>query len=136
VVLSEEVVVADTESVLENVALMNAVAERDDYKKRKDQAYLERNHVVALLARHYDSFRTVTAIEGWDADWHNCIYIFLPTGQISYHFHKDHLYLFEDVRYIAPENLAPSNNYDGHTKDDVHRRIFKHIIVKDHDRKR
>jgi hypothetical protein len=45
-----------------------------------DQSYVERNRLVALLARLFPSGKAITKIEGWEPEWHNCIYIDLPTG--------------------------------------------------------
>jgi hypothetical protein len=47
---------------------------------RKDAAYLERNMVVAALAKCFPSGVIKTAIEGWSEDWHGCVYVDLPTG--------------------------------------------------------
>lgn len=82
----------------------------------KDQAYHERNHLVAALARLYPSGVTKTDIPGWDDEWHGCVYIDLPTGQISYHFHDSEAQLFDGLpAYDKP--------WDGHSKDDVHARL-------------
>lgn len=82
----------------------------------RDQAYRERNHLVAALARLFPSGIRPTDIPGWDPAWNNCVYIDLPTGQISYHYHDDEAELFKDLpRYTKP--------FDGHAKDDVHKRL-------------
>ena len=57
----------------------------------------ERNHLVALLATIYPSGIAKTAIDGWDEEWHNCVYIDFPWGQASWHFHDDEMYLFEKL---------------------------------------
>ena len=62
----------------------------------KDAAYLERNQVVSALAKCFPSGVERTTIEGW-GDWHNCVYIELPTGQASWHFHDSQAYLFEGL---------------------------------------
>ena len=82
----------------------------------RDQAYSERNRVVATLARCYPAGIRKTAIEGWDPAWHNCVYIDLPTGQISYHYHDTEHWLFQDL----PTYEKP---YDGHDKETVHQRL-------------
>lgn len=69
---------------------------------RKDNAYLERNRCVALMARMAVAMGlpvavTKTAIEGWSEDWHGCIYIGLPTGQVSWHFHDSQAHLFDGL---------------------------------------
>ena len=82
----------------------------------KDQAYLERNHLVAALARLYPSGTKRTNIPDWSSDWHGCVYIDLPTGQISYHYHDSHAYLFEDLP-------SYESGWDGHDKEMVHHRL-------------
>lgn len=85
-------------------------------KEDKDQAYFERNNVVAALARMYRSGVAKTNIPGWSDDWHGCVYIQLPSGQISYHFHDSQAYLFDGLPEFKGE-------WDGHDKDEVHRRL-------------
>lgn len=93
----------------------------DELRQQKDNAYLERNRCVALIARMARAmgFRvsvTRTAIEGWDEDWHNCVYIQLPTGQVSWHFHDSHMDLFGDLLF-RPET------WDGHDTEEKYRRV-------------
>lgn len=87
-----------------------------EMRDRKDQAYLERNRVVAALARLFPSGRATTAIEGWSPEWHGCVYIDLPTGQVSWHFHDSQAFLFEDL----PPYTKP---WDGHTTPEKYRRL-------------
>ncbi len=82
----------------------------------KDAAYEERNRVVALLAAVFPSVRARTAIENWSEDWHGCIYITLPTGQASWHYHDSHAHLFAHV----PEGAAI---WDGHTTPEKYERV-------------
>jgi hypothetical protein len=78
--------------------------------------YSERNHVVALLARLFPSGIRNTDIPGWDAEWHGCVYIDLPSGQISYHYHDSEAHLFD--------GLPPyTQDWDGHDKAAVHERL-------------
>ena len=87
-----------------------------DMEARKDAAYLERNRVVAALAKAYPSGVARTAIEGWSEDWHGCVYIDLPTGQASWHFHDSQAYLFAD--------LPPyTGKWDGHDTPEKYRRL-------------
>lgn len=83
---------------------------------RKDAAYLERNQVVAALAKCFPSGIARTAIEGWSEDWHGCVYIDLPTGQASWHFHDSHAYLFEGL----PAYTKP---WDEHDTPEKYRRL-------------
>lgn len=82
----------------------------------KDQAYEERNNVVAALARLFPSGIRRTDIPGWSDDWHGCCFIDLPSGQISYHYHDSQAHLFADL----PPYEKP---WDGHDKATVHQRL-------------
>lgn len=100
-----------------------ALYERDEARKelaqakaRKDGAYLERNRVVAALAQCFPAGVAKTAIEGWDEEWHGCVYIDLPTGQVSWHYHDSHAYLFEGL----PSYMQP---WDGHDTEEKYRRV-------------
>lgn len=81
-----------------------------------DAAYEERNRVVSALAKCFPSGVGKTAIEGWDEAWHNCVYIDLPTGQASWHFHDREAHLFEGLpKYEKP--------WDGHSTPEKYRRL-------------
>lgn len=62
-----------------------------------DEAYKERNILVALLSKLYPSGKAKTAIPGWDEAWHGCVFIDFPWGQASWHFHERDAYLFEHL---------------------------------------
>ena len=86
----------------------------------KDGAYLERNKCVALIARMaltmgLKAGRAKTAIEGWSEDWHGCVYIDLPTGQVSWHFHDTQMSLFIDIPIYHA-------TWDGHETPEKYRR--------------
>jgi len=74
-----------------------------------EQGYFERNAVVAALARLFPSGLARTDIPGWEPEWHGCVYIDLPTGQVSFHYHDRDGHLFK--------GLPPYNKpWDGHDK--------------------
>jgi hypothetical protein len=75
-----------------------------------DQGYFERNAVVAALARLFPSGLARTDIPGWDPEWHGCVYIDLPTGQVSFHYHDRDAHLFDGLPPYA-------GSWDGHDKD-------------------
>ena len=90
---------------------------------RKDAAYLERNQVVAALASlaldlGYRAGIARTAIEGWSDDWHGCVYIDLPTGQVSWHYHDSHAHLFDFLPHYDGE-------WDGHDTPEKYRRVLE-----------
>jgi len=82
----------------------------------KDAAYLERNRMVALLAGIYPSGIARTNIPGWLPEWHGCVYIDLPTGQASWHYHDSHAHLFAHLP-------AYTKAWDGHTTDLKYMRV-------------
>ena len=102
-----------------------AIRERDEARRgaeelgrRKDATYLERNQVVALLARLFPSGIRRTDIVEWDEEWHGCVYIGLPTGQVSWHYHDSHAYLFA---HLPPYD----GEYDGHTTEEKYERVWQ-----------
>lgn len=82
--------------------------------------YLERNILIALLCTIYPAGIKKTAIEGWEPEWHNCVYVDFPWGQASWHYHVDHSYLFRNL----PEYTG---NWDGHTTEEKYMDIV-HMV--------
>lgn len=98
----------------------SAVAEME---RRKDGAYEERNRVVAALARAalaagWRAGLARTAIEGWSDDWHGCVYIETPEGQLSWHYHDSQAWMFAD---LPAYNAA----WDGHTTPEKYQRLAR-----------
>lgn len=93
----------------------------EDMRQRKDNAYWERNCVVALLARialrlGAPAGVNKTDIPGWSTDWHSCVYVDLPTGQVSWHYHDSHAYLFNGLPKYE-------GTWDGHDTPEKYRRV-------------
>ena len=86
-------------------------------KAEKDEAYRQRNVLVAALARMYPSGIRRTEITGWSDDWHGCCFIDLPSGQISYHYHDSQAHLFDGLPPYTKE-------WDGHDKKTVEDRLL------------
>lgn len=85
-------------------------------RKEKDEAYRERNRLVAVLARLFPSGIRRTDIPGWDPEWHGCVFIDLPTGQASWHYHDS-----EAAQFAAlPPYTKP---WDGHTTEEKYGRL-------------
>lgn len=87
----------------------------------KDGAYTERNQCVALIARMALSSGikagiAKTAIEGWSEDWHSCVYIDFPTGQVSWHYHDSHAWMFAGLPVYE-------GKWDGHDTPEKYRRV-------------
>lgn len=83
---------------------------------QKNKVYLERNQLVAVLTKMFPSGIRQTNIDGWAEEWHGCVYIDLPTGQASWHYHTSHAHLFAHL----PSYAAP---YDGHTTEEKYQRL-------------
>lgn len=81
-----------------------------------DLAYAERNRVVAALARCFPSGIRKTDIPGWDPEWQNCVFIDLPTGQASWHYHDREAANFADL----PPYTKP---WDGHDTEEKYGRL-------------
>lgn len=92
----------------------------EELEKTKNGAYLERNYLVATLARIYPSGIRKTAIEGWSEDWHGCVYIDTPWGQCSWHYHDSQAPLFADL----PHYEKP---WDGHSTEEKYSRLLKSL---------
>lgn len=82
----------------------------------KDAAYEERNRVVAALARLFPAGLKRTNIPGWDEEWHGCVYIDTPAGQLSWHFHDSQAHLFSGLPSYGGE-------WDGHDTSEKYRRL-------------
>jgi len=84
----------------------------------KHQAYRERNRLVAFLAKCYPAGLAVTKIEGWDAEWHGCVYVDTPAGQMSWHVHDSELQQFNFLgAYTKP--------WDRHTTEEKYDRLTR-----------
>jgi len=95
----------------------------DAMERRNDAAYLERNQVVAALAKAFPSGIARTAIEGWSEDWHGVVYVDVPTGQCSWHFHDSQAYLFDGLPPYAGQ-------WDGHTTEEKYARLAALQVAK------
>lgn len=95
--------------------------ERDEARAQVDGAYTERNRVVAAMAKMalalgWRAGTARTAIEGWEPEWRGCVYIDLPTGQASWHYHDREAHLFSS---LPPYTRA----WDGHTTPEKYDRL-------------
>lgn len=112
----------DTVHIADRDAIESAlIAERraglDEAAEDKDEAYHERNQCVAALARLFPSGIARTDIPGWLPEWHGCVYIDLPTGQVSWHYHDREAHLFAGLPvYDKP--------WDGHDTPEKYRRLL------------
>lgn len=97
-----------------------------DYRKERDAAYVERNRLVAALARlvvlnggraWIADHRDVEG-ENWDPEWRNVVFIDGPTGQLSWHLHDSDVSLFDGL----PRG---ENTWDGHTTEEKYQRVAR-----------
>lgn len=100
-----------------------ALVKLAEVEKAKNAAYSERNQCVAALARTlltlgFNVGRAIHPIEDteWESDWRNILYIDLPMGQVSWHFHDSEAHLIERF----PEYDEP---WDGHSANDKYKRL-------------
>ena len=98
--------------------LYAAINRIEALKQVRDDAYRERNTLVAFLSHFYPAGMKATQIAGWDEAWHNCVYIDLPTGQASWHVHINDMHLFNHLG-------AYDGDWDGHSNEDKYERLAR-----------
>jgi hypothetical protein len=105
-------------------------AERDralalvaEVTKVKDGAYSERNQILAAFARMAVALGWRAGVGrhpaddlSWENDWRTILFIDLPTGQASWHFHDSEAHLLAGL----PAYRAP---WDGHTTPEKYERL-------------
>lgn len=97
--------------------------------KQKDQAYSERNKVVAAFARllYANGIQVGIAqhigIE-WHPDWRTILVIDSSKGIITWHFHDSEKYLLKG--FPTYKNYQ----YDGHTTEEKYQRLFDLVGIK------
>jgi hypothetical protein len=97
--------------------------ERDALRVQKDSAFAERNQCVALIARmapwmgwNAGVARHPDSDASWERDWMTIVFVDLPTGQASWHFHDSEQRLVSGLpRYLKP--------WDGHSTEEKYRRV-------------
>lgn len=87
--------------------------------KEKDEAYSERNKLVALISKLFPSClgRHEVSDLSWDKEWMNIVYVHLSTGQCSWHIHDSELSLFSHLNFDA------TIKWDGHSTEEKYDRI-------------
>ena len=98
-------------------------------EEAKNQAYNERNRLVAYLASIYPSCLERHPEEDveWEDDWRWIVFIHHSTGQLSWHIHDSELGLFDHV----PRGFGHVK-WDGHTTKEKYERLETAI----HERRR
>lgn len=101
------------------IKLENLVADMVlEVEEQKNQAYDERNRVVAALSKCFPSYlaRHDEDDANWEDDWRWIVFIELPNGQASWHIHDGDLPLF---RHLS----SAVNCWDGHTTSEKYERL-------------
>lgn len=92
--------------------------ERDALKAAKDQAYAERNKLVAALSKFLPAWlERHPEHEEWEDDWRWTVFIDGPTRQMTWHIHDSELPLFD---HLPRSN---SHRWDGHTTEEKYERL-------------
>jgi hypothetical protein len=87
-----------------------------DAINKKDEAYRERNVLVWFLTCMFPAGIRKTDIEGWDKEWHNCVFIDTPHGQMAWHYHDREHHMFAHL----PPYEKP---WDGHSGTEKYLRL-------------
>lgn len=87
--------------------------------KEKNNAYWERNQLVAYLSKVFQSWREIHPIEDqdWEDDWRNIIFIEFPEGLYSWHIHDD------DLKYFDHLFFREGNSWDGSTTEQKYKTL-------------
>ena len=87
-------------------------------RARKDNAYTERNRLVAALSKLFPAHLSRHPYDPcWDNDWRTIVCIHLPTGQATWHIHDSELPMFDHL----PRSKA--HRWDGHTTEEKYERL-------------
>lgn len=92
-------------------------------EEAKDNAYWERNQLVADLARQFDSHmvRHPDSDTSWEDDWRYIICIHTPAGQMTWHIHDN-----EATSTFGFVEVDPAGeHWDGHTTEEKYERLRK-----------
>ncbi len=100
--------------------------------QQKDQAYKERDMVLALAASAIDALAPQGVVKAWlgrhqeddpnwEDDWRNVVFIQLPTGQLSWHIHDSELPWFAGLS-------RDSRPWDGHTTEQKYQRLLDFVM--------
>lgn len=87
-------------------------------KASKDNAYSERNNLVAFLSRLYPSHlcRHSEEDKTWEDDWRWIVCIHSPQGQLTWHLHDSDIYKFRHL-------VKVEDHWDGHTTEEKYKRL-------------
>ena len=107
--------------------------------KAKDNAYWERNQLVAALSKIYPSWMELHPLEdeNWEKDWRHIVFIEIPipggnvqghqltlNRQVSWHIHDS------EVKYFGHLDYKKGNSWDGHTTEEKYERLAELMPIK------
>ncbi len=117
----------------------------EQLKKQKDNAYWERNQLVAALSKLFPAWlaKHDENDKEWDSDWRTIVYIIIPPEvrgldpegkdfphQLSWHIHDSDVPMFDHLNY----DFGYENKWDGHTTEEKYRRLRKIELQRDYTR--
>jgi hypothetical protein len=93
-------------------------------EKQKNQAYSERDRMVAAISAVYPSHlqRHPEEDAEWEDDWRWIVVVKLPTGQATWHIHNSELKWFDHLDRVQ---VTP---WDGHTVEEKYARLHAATI--------
>lgn len=97
-------------------------AVRAPLEQAKNDAYTERNNVIALMLRMADALRMNTYMmhhdgADWEDDWRTIVAVDLPEGQCTWHIHDSEVLKFDWLERLH-------NCWDGHSTEEKYRRVL------------
>lgn len=112
--------VAKRELLRLNADVIAARLETAKERKYKDEAYHERNMLVAALSKLWPDSHLMRHQESdtkWSKDWRWIVCIHASVGQCAWHIHDSELTLFDHLERVE------NNHWDGHTTAEKYARI-------------
>ena len=85
--------------------------------RRKDEAYAERDKLVAALSKLFPSHAMRHEGDDWEDDWRTIICVHLPAGTATWHVHDSERPMFGHVGY------DPQCTWDGHSTQEKYERL-------------
>jgi hypothetical protein len=98
-------------------------SERKRWIEEKNRAYLERDKLVAFLARLYPAHlkRHPEGDDGCGQDWMNVVCVHSPAGQLTWHVHDSEMKIFDFLDQNS--GLFADCEWDGHTTEEKYKRL-------------
>lgn len=97
--------------------------DKTELTQQKNNAYFERNQCVPALCKlalalGYKAGRAIHPKDDleWEDDWRHMVFIDLPTGQVSWHFHDTEVWLIDWMPWYQ-------GAWDGHTTPEKYKRL-------------